>query len=348
MFVLYCRLLRKIFRQSVVVVCALVFCVCIIQSSKFMYLVSESHATVGQVMSAISLLSVDMLANVIPISIAISVCVILLKFKQSNQLIALQSFGVSRHMLIKPILLMSVIACAFTYSLTLYFSPIALQNFKITRVQLVNNISFPKHSGNLINFGGISVFADKYVGKLNFNGLTIVDNRQNDVFRTYTAKSGSLSNGVIKLNNGEMQEFNKRNKRISTIKFKSHSYNLNDLMKKLNLELTPHETHTSDLIKNYSNLKYKSELHNRIISPLLIIILSLISMLCMCIKNTSSRTNSNIEIIYAIIAIISVEGVALWFSNAISRQEGLIPMYYLTVISSIIILAFAVNWRLRK
>ena len=313
-----------------------------------MYLVSESHATVGQVMSAISLLSVDMLANVLPISIAISVCVIMLKFKQSNQLIAMQSFGVSRSSLLKPIISMSLIACAFMYSLTLYFSPIALQNFKITRVQLVNNISFPKHSGNLINFGGISVFADRYVGNLNFNGLTIVDNRRDDVFRTYAAKSGSLSNGVINLKNGQIQEFNKRTKRFSSIKFESHSYNLNDLMKKLNMELTPHEMHTSELIKNYSNLKHKAELHNRIISPLLIIILSLISMLCMCIRNTSSRSNSNVEIIYAILAIISTEGVSLWFSNIIARQEGLISIYYISVVSVIILLMSAIKWRLSR
>jgi lipopolysaccharide export LptBFGC system permease protein LptF len=119
-------------------------------------------------------------------------------------------------------------------------------------------------------------------------------------------------------------------------------------MKKLNFELTPHEMSTSDLIKNYSVLKYKAELHNRIISPLLIIILSLISMFCMCIRNTSSRTNSNIEIIYAILAIISTEGVSLWFSNAIARQESLISVYYISVISTIILLISVINWRLNK
>ena len=123
MFLVYFELVRKFFRQACVIVCALVFCACIIQSSRFMHFISESHATVAQVLKCVSLLAVDVLANVLPISIGIAILVVLFNFKRSNQMLALQSFGSSRMHLILPVMMTAFSAMLLMYSITIYFSP---------------------------------------------------------------------------------------------------------------------------------------------------------------------------------------------------------------------------------
>lgn len=348
MVTLYYELLRKMFRQSCVVMFALVFCACIIQSSKFMYLVSDSHATVPQLFSAICLLAVDMSANVFPIAIAVAVCIVLYKFKHSNQMVALQGFGVPIKSLLKPVAIAAYISTIALYSITLYFSPISLQQFKKMKTQFINNISLPRHSGNLVNYSGISVFAQQYIGRLNFKGLTIIDTRTPNVFRTYFAESGNLINGVINLNHGVIKELDKNKRRISAVRFDSHSYNLNEMIKKLSLNLSLHEMSSNELLRNYSNIGCKAEFHNRLITPLLAILLALISFFCVCSKNTTSRNTSYGEIIYTVSALTAVEGTALWFSNMMGKNESLIIQYYVFMIAMIVVMLSLINLRLDR
>lgn len=348
MVTLYYELLRKIFRQSCVVMFALVFCACIIQSSRFMYLVSDSHATVLQLFSAICLLAVDMSANVFPIAIAIAVCMVFYKFKYSNQMVALQSFGVPIKSLLKPVAIAAYISTIALYSITLYFSPISLQQFKEMKTQFINNISLPRHSGNLVNYNGISVFAQQYVGRLNFKGLTIIDTRTPSIFRTYFAESGSLINGVINLNHGVIKELDKNKKRISVIRFDFHSYDLNEVINKLSLNLSPHEMSSNELLQNYSKIKCKAEFHRRLIAPLLAILLSLLSFFCVCSRNTTSRNASYREIIYAVFALTAVEGTALWFSNMMGKNESFIIQYYVFMIVMIVVMLSLINLRLDR
>ena len=313
-----------------------------------MYLVSESHATVLQVMSMISLIAVDMIANVLPISLAISVCIVLFKFKTSNQMIAMRAFGVPIRALICPVLLAASLTAAMLYSITLYFSPISLENFKIAKVKLVNNISFPKHSGNLLNFGEISVFAEKYIGGIDFYRLIIVDNRDPNIFRTYTAESGRLENGIISLKHGEINEFNKSSLRTSSVKFSDHHYDLNKIIQKLSLSSSYHEMPSSALLKRVSELPCKAELCNRLFSPMLAVILALIALFCIGIRNNNARSLGSAEIFYAILSITVVEGIALWLSNMMAKNDIFIAIYGICIFVMMSLLAGLIGWCLKK
>lgn len=308
-----------------------------------MYLVSESQASVMQIMSMVALIAVDMVAHVLPISLAISICIILFKFKTSNQMIALRSFGVPVSNLIKPVLLAAGIVTGALYSITLYLSPMSLESFKIAKLKLMNNISFPKHSGNLLNFGEISVFAEQYVGGFDFYKLIIVDNRDADIFRTYMAEAGRLDNGIISLKSGEIREFNKASLRMSSVKFNEHHYDLNEIIQKLSLSPSYHEMSSYTLLKKSYDLPGKAELSNRLISPLLAIILSLISLFCIGLRNNNARSLGMGEILYTILSITVVEGISLWFSNMMAKNDIFITVYgafVLAMISGLSILIF--------
>ena len=313
-----------------------------------MYLISESHANVMQVMSMVSLVAVDMVAHVLPIALAISICIILFKFKTSNQILAMRSFGIPIRALIKPVLLAAGISTGLLYSITLYFSPISLENFKIAKLKIVNNISFPKHSGNLLNFGELSVFAEKYTGGLDFYKLIIVDNRDSNIFRTYTAESGRLDKGIISLKNGEIREFNKTSHRISSVKFLEHYYDLNEIIQKLALNPTYHEMSSYDLLKRISELNCKAELSNRLISPILAIVLSLIALFCIGLRNNNARSLGTVEILYAILSITVIEGISLWLSNMMGKNDIFIAVYGCFVFAMILSLSVLINCCLKK
>lgn len=347
MFLVYFELVRKFFRQVCVIVCALVFCACIIQSSKYMHFVSESHATVSQVFKCVSLLAVDVFANVLPISLGIAISFILFNFKRTNQMLTIQSFGRSRCCLAFPVIITAVCATLFMYSITLYFSPASLQNFKLYQVQLVNNISFPKHSGNLLNYKGISVFAKRHIGNLNFEKLVIVDTNNESVTRTYSADKGGLVRSIIRLKNGVITELDRRNDKVSVLKFDEHAYDLNETMTKLQLNLSPHEMSTYDLW-NTQDQRCIAERHNRLIMPILCIIIALISLLCVCFNNTDGRSASMKEFIKVIGGIISIEGVILWFSNSLSRQIDLLYYFYAFIFVVIVTLTALIYWRLNR
>lgn len=338
----------KILRQSVIITIALIFCVCVIQSSKFMHFISSSQATLGQVAEVLLLLSVDMIAIVLPVAMAISICIVLFKFKRSNQLLAMQSFGVPIKSLLKPVFCVSLLSTLCLYSITLYFSPIALQSLKIMRVGMINNISFPKHSGNLLNIGGISVFADRYIGSFKFKKLIVIDNRSPGVFRAYSADSGQLIDGVITMNNGEIVEFQKKTNRISSIKFQEHAYNLRNAIQRMDESYSSHEMSSLRLLANLHDKKCNAEFHNRIISPMLVVLLGLLALLCTCIKNNVMRVAKSSEIIFAILSITCVEAISLALSNVMTRNEFFITVYYAFIVMSILLSIFLINICLDK
>ena len=345
---LFYELGKKILRQSFLITVALIFCVCVVQSSRFMHFISSSQATVSQVSEILLLLSVDMIPNVFPVALAISICVVLFKFKRSNQLIAMRSFGVPIKSLFRPIFFVAAISTLCVYSITLCFSPMALQHLKIMKVRIANNISFPKHSGNLLNHGGISVFADQYVGNFKFKKLIVIDHRDNNIFRTYSADSGRLADGIITMNNGEIVEFNKITKRISSIKFQDHAYNLKNAIQRIEATYSFHELSSSHLLTKLHDIKGLAELHNRLISPMLVVLLGLIAFLCVCGANTFARTVKSYEVVIAILSISCAEAVSLTLSNMMVRNEVFVFIYYAFLCVLILLISVLINICLDK
>lgn len=346
MNILYKNLHRRVLRTSIIITIGLIFCSVLIQSSKFMHLISGSYASIGQFLNLIFYLLVDVIANILPISFAISVAITFFRFRISNQLVVLQALGIPTKKLITSILPSSLAVCASLLFITLYLSPHSLQKFKVIEAQILNNVSLPKHSGNLLNHNGISVFAEKYSDKLIFENLIIIDKRVENNIRTYRAKSGFLNKKFLVLNQGEIVEYDLNKKKILVTKFKKHIYNLSSISSKYKINLRIHEMSTTDLLGSL-DLKKRAEFNSRILNPFVALLLVFIAFL-VTLKKDYYRSVSEHPLLLSIASIILCEGIYLGLSNACQKYAIFIPITYIFVFGSILIVLLFINKILKQ
>lgn len=334
-------------RASLIITIGLTFCAIITKSSKFMYLISSSSASVGQFVHLLSLLMTDVVSNIFPIALALSVSIVMFRFQASSQLIVLRALGSPIKDSIFSILPLSAISLCVLLALNLYITPVCLQNFKICEAGLVNNVSLPRHSGNLLNHRGISVFAEKYSGGFNFKNLIITDLRSDkEIVRTYKAELGSFNKKVLYLTNGEITEFNPKNGRLLTTKFEKHSYDFSELFAKYKINYRIHEMSTAELVGS-NDLAYKAEFHARILNALIVVLLALVAFF-ISLSGEYRRQLSSHPLLKSIVSVVFFEGVCLGLLNACQKKSIFILVSYCFILGGIFIISFCINRFLKR
>lgn len=335
------------FRASLVITVGLTFCAIITKSSKFMYLISSSSASVWQFVHLLSLLMAGVVSNIFPIALALSISIVMFRFQASNQLVALRALGFPINDTIFSIFQLSVISFCSLLVLNLYIAPACLQEFKTYEAELVNNVSFPRHSGNLLNHRGISVFAEKYSGGINFKNLIITDLRNDEkIIRTYKAEAGSFNKKVLQLTNGEITEFNQKNGCLLTTKFEKHSYDFSELFAKYKINYRVHEMSTSELVGS-SDLAYRAEFHSRILNALIAVLLALVAFF-MSLSGEYNRQLSLYPLLKSVVSVVCFDGICLGLLNACQKNSIFIIISYCFVLGSIFGKLFCINKFLKR
>ncbi|MBR1734714.1 MAG: LptF/LptG family permease [Alphaproteobacteria bacterium] len=341
----------KILRTTMYSTIALTLCAWIVQSSRYLDMLNQYNISLARFFKFSSYLCVDIIAVILPISFAISAAFVFFRFVQSNQLIAMQASGIPAVRLLNPLIALASIITTYLYISNVYISPNAWSSFRRIEFEIKNNIEPPESAGSIFSINGFSVYAQEYVGNFSFRNLFILDLRNLSKSYSYYARSGSIRNNTLFLENGERIEIDNVSKKNSIIKFEAYQYDLKELLNVERTAIQPNEKYMRDLLANNTgnDLLNKTQValfHQKITSPLLTFIFSLLSFF-MILMSPYKRDRGHFITFLLILFIVIFQGTYFWVTNAAARDFMFIKINYLMVMIPIIIFPLMIFWRSR-
>lgn len=317
------------------------FCAWIIQSSRYLWALSNTSVGFIKFLQFTLYLSVDIIAVILPIALAISAAFVYQRFNESNQLIALQAAGFSPRKVFTPLFYMIMLAVGYLYISNIYISPNSWREFRSFEFKIMNNISPPEKAGAIFSNSGFSIYAQRYMGDFSFENLFIIDVRNPGNTYSYFAESGKIQDNTLILMDGERIEVDFINHKNSIMHFKLYNYDLKKVLKIEKKTAQPNEKYIRELLQENKNTDvaktFEALFHQKITSPLLAIIFPLLSFLLILLA-PYVRHHQHKEMALLIAIIIVFQGSYFWIANAAAKNLEFVKLNYTLVISSLIIL----------
>lgn len=343
--VLFFRLLNTTMYSTII----LSLCAWIIQSSRYFGLLNSNNVPIKTFIKFISFLSVDIIALILPISLSISVGFVYYRFVKLNQLIAIQSVGISPKYLLRPIFSALALLIGYLYISNLYLSPAAWKNFRSLEISIRNNITLPENSGPLFSNSEVSIYAQKYSGNFIFENLYIIDSRNSAKKSIFWAKNGMLKGKILELSEGEVIEIDEINHRKSVVKFRAYTHDLTKFLHNYEWTAQANEKFIYELLLDINDetlplqerMSERAILHQKMTSPLLAIIFSLITFIATILAPYSRKTSLK-YIASALAIIVVIQGIYFWVVNSAATNPIFIPINYALIFGMLILELFVI------
>lgn len=341
----------KILRATFYSTFALTFCVWIVQSSRYMNLLDKRSISLSKFIKFTSYLSVDIIAVILPIALAVSAAFVFCRFCESKQLIALQSAGISPRKMLRPLLLLVSLTTGYLYISNMYISPIAWRNFRNLEFKIKNDIHIPETSGQIFVKDNFSVYVQNSYGNFRFRNIFIVDNRDESKIRTYFAASGMLKGNILHLSDGERIDIDLQNNRDTKSTFASYQYDLREIFKAQRQKKQPNERFMSELLYDTDDAKKNTELralfHQKISSLLLCLIFALAAYIAVILAPFARRYSYKRIFVMATFIII-LQGVYFWIANAAAKDYRFVALDYAVPAACLLLEIFIIANRKRR
>ncbi|MDR3180066.1 MAG: LptF/LptG family permease [Holosporaceae bacterium] len=334
--VIFFRMLRTTFYSTV----ALAFCAWVVQSSRYMEILSVNSVSLAKFLEFTSYLSVDIILVILPISFAMSSAFIFHRFNESNQLVAFKAAGITPLKLLIPLMQMACILMIGIYFGNMYVSPVAWTNFRSMEFGIKNNIDAPEKAGLIFSGSGFHVYAQQYKGNFLFGNIFVIDRRCTEKTHCYYAKSGTVKNNMLLLMDGEQIEVDQIGHRHSIIKFESYQHNLQNILSTVKKTSQANEKFMNELLQDTNddiqNKLQRALFHQKMMSPSLTLIFALLSFLLLLLS-PYRRKPSYIRMLTLTFAIIFVQGTFFWMANAAAKNPIFIAFNYTFIVFLILV-----------
>jgi lipopolysaccharide export system permease protein len=338
---------RYIFRQITVAILFVSFCLtCAIwltQSLRYIELIVKHGISLGTFLYLTMLLLPGFLSIVLPVGVFSSVLFTYNKLWMDRELVVLRSVGVSQGALAVPALAMAVVVTIAGYALNLYFMPVAYRQFKDLEFAIKNDFSaILLQEGKFNTLGeGLTVYVRQRESSGELLGILVHDTRNPKRPITYIAERGALVPAAttprVVLFNGNRQEVERSDGRLSLLYFDKYSVELNLLTRDfqrrwrraderfLDELLNPNMNDPDDRI-NYSRLI--AEGHQRLVSPIYALVFTLIGLAAL-LSGDFNRQGQTIRVIVAVLCVVLLESSEIGSQSLAGKDGSLLPIIYL-------------------
>jgi lipopolysaccharide export system permease protein len=304
-------------------------------------MLSTTSISLSKFFKFTSYLSIDIIAVILPISLAISAAFVYQRFVESNQLIALQAAGISPEKILSPLLVLAAIITVYLYANNAYVSPMAWKEFRAQEFNIKNNIDPPENAGSIFSANGFSIYANRYVGNLYFMDVFIIDARNADKTYAYFAKSGTIRNNILMLVHGERIDIDFETHKNSLLYFKAYNCNLKEIFQTENRAAQANEKFIYELLTKNDDeeltLTQTALFHQKMTAPMLAIIFSLLAFI-LIILAPYRRKSSYLGMVALVSIIIIIQGTFFWIANASAKEPKFISLNYALIAFAISIL----------
>ncbi len=326
------------------------------QGLRHIDLLTTENVSLGSYISYILLLLPKILLLTVPISYFLSILFNLNRLRNDSELIVLWASGKSdREILLKPILFISLLVFLFQFIVSIYLTPISLNEIRHKIIDIRSSgvhSSILKEKKFISPVDTLTIFIQERTGN-KIKGLLIHDLKEKNKPQTYIAQNGEFINEdgvkILRLFNGNIQIFQKNEKRISEIEFETYDLNLTPYTKQEDRHVYSDELLTLQILNNLKNKdkvnlnKYEkeqfAELHSRIINPIYIFCFSLLPLI---ILKFSKKPGDGSILPISVVSIIAfvIQIIQITLSNVLITNNDFVSFNYLVpfILCSIIIL----------
>ncbi len=289
-----------------------------------------------------------LLATIIPFLAYLASLITYLRLNAESELIAIKTAGINNFKIVIPALIFGIFLGIVSVIIENYISPHSLNNFKNLQSNIRDNYISILFQEKVFSspVSNLTVFIKEKDKIGNFEGILIHDARDKNKIISVIANKGKIEktdNGArFTLINGNRQETN--NKDTSILYFEKYTLNINKDQKELNVRFKePAERKLSELFNPQQNIStlYKNEFlaeaHKRILTPLIIIIMTLLGAIT-SIFGSFGRKTSIKNIFYSVICAILVQVYIVLTPQLIIAYSDIILFIYLPPILTIILI----------
>ncbi len=337
--------LRQLIEVTLFVTIALTGVVWLSQSLRFIDLIINRGLSFFTFVYLTFLLLPSFLAVLLPVALFCAVVYTYHRLTVDSELVVLRSAGLSDLALMKPALVMAGIVVTLCYTINLYLQPAGFREFKdrqfIIRADY-SRILLQEGSFNTLG-NGLTVYIRERLDNDEVRGILVHDNRDRDRPVTMMAERGMLLNTpegpYLSLFKGNRQEMNRDRGKLGLLYFDRHNVNLSTLIDAEGPRWRePRERYIHELFREaqddgeraYIN-ELRGEGHNRLVSPLYSLVMTLIALASLLGGEFNRRGRTARMVITGVIAVV-FQGLALGLTYAIVKMPLLTPLPYVNVI----------------
>lgn len=304
----------------------------------------------------VALLLPSFLGIVLPIAAFCAVLFIYNKLLMESELVVLRAAGVSNFGLARPAIFLALGAMAIVYAISLYFLPLSYRNFKDLQYKIRHD-----HSAVLLQEGvfntisdGITVYVRERSNDGELRGILVHDNRDQKRPITMMAERGALvgsdTGPRVVMVNGNRQEFDRDEGRLSLLYFDSYTVELDQLGGSATGRWRePKERFVHELLSPDSHPASQrffrgliAEGHQRLIGPLYTITFVMVALAALLTGEFNRRGQSR-RVLTAMLCVAALEALSLSLQDLSGRHLEMIPAMYagaiLPLVVALVILA---------
>jgi lipopolysaccharide export system permease protein len=321
-------------------------------------LVTGQGQSIGTFFRITLLLLPGLITIVSPIALLIGVIYTFTLLNNDSELVVINASGAPQKTLLKPVLVLGLVAAIFTATMTLYFTPLSLRLWRtmITEVR-ADIVTTILREGDFMRISeGLTFHLRGRRPDGTLEGIFVSDDSSPDTTDIYLAETGIILDNPVGtfliMRDGTIQRRNKTDGAISIIEFTSYAFDLSTFASRSGRvrPFKPSERETSYLIspspedRQYQRYpeSFAAELHNRLSAPLYAFVFAIIPLAYM--SQAQSTRNGRGYIVAAAVSLAFVIRMLGYYFGTISEfNPFVIPLLYLlpigvTVAASILIL----------
>ncbi len=283
----------------------------IIQSIKIIELIFSHNPPIRYFLQLSLYIIPYTLFIITPIALMSTLLYVTRKLWFDNELIMLQSLGVTKMQITSSFLVFTLLVCILHYLISFYIMPLGYRKFCVLEKEVESQYAtlFIEES-SFNKLSGLTIYVGYKIGKNKFSNIFVYDSRNKQNSIVMTAEHGELivvktSNSIkLVMYNGSYQEENKKTKHNSILFFKNYNVEISlDLLIGIKKDrmLEANEYYITEMLwldKNLSiNQKQRNKIitygHQRIIYPLINITITMI-IVAIILHGYKNHRNSNI------------------------------------------------------
>ena len=286
---------------------------------------------------------------VLPISVSIAVIYTFATLNGDSELAVINASGASQMAMLKPALLLGLIATVIVGAMSTYLTPLTLRLGRtlITEVRgnIVNSIV---REGEFVSLAdGLTFHIQSRLPDGSFRGIFVSDDRDAEQTTTYLARTGAVIDNPVGvflvMSDGTIQQRSNLDRRISMIEFSSYAFDLSTFASRGDVPaIPPAERSTANLLNpdlndpvfQESPEQFAAELHDRITSPFYGFVFALVP-LAFLGQARSTRESQAASIVLAVMAILFIRGggfLAVYAARA--NPAAILPLYAIPLVAT--------------
>lgn len=354
---------KNLMTSTIFLTIVLVTGVWLTQSLRFIEIIVNQNISIGGYFSLVGFLIPDLMVIVLPICTLIATIFTYNKLIADNEMAVFRSCGLSNIQIARPALAISFCLMILSYLINIYVVPLSFRQFRDLEYKIRTEVSANIiREGAFNNVRNTTIYTRKRGKKDDLYGVFIHHHappQQQKGTYSIIAERGFLSsiNGRLHLIlfNGNRQERDMATGKATFFHFSQLTYDLTATVSSAEERIIkPYERPLSELLSppaaeqigHATQSKMISEAHQRLISPLLILVFSLIATATM-LSGQYNRRGRRDRILVAIAIAALTQIFMITLINMNSRFAWTIPCAY-----GLMILvgtgAFALLWRERN